>query len=297
MDGDGLAQSAVEVVAQHLAQRGTDAVGRLADADVDHIYQLIVSRLQRSPAGQGMLSWFHQNPAGEQSRRRFAVVVADEVRHDPGFAESLGQAAERAGVFVQGADASQQIIENSGDFRDISAGRDVRIKQRQFHIGRFQVGTGGLVTGVIGLVILLGGGTVAAVVVATDQANPVALRSVVGRWERPGDKPLPGFQTSPTILTIFPDGRFTFSAGIQMNFPAGERSPGGGTGAGFPDFSGIRIDCNGTVEPKEGHFTLRPTAGQCGTVEAELSADGSILDVGLSNGSRDGSTAFTKVSP
>lgn len=150
MDGDGLAQSAVEVVAQHLAQRGTDAVGRLADAGVDHIYQLIVSRLQRNPAGQGMLSWFHQNPADEQSRRRFAAVVADEVRHDPGFAESLGRAAERAGVFVQGAGASQQIIENRGDFRDISAGRDVRIKQRQFHIGRFQVGTGGLVTGVIG---------------------------------------------------------------------------------------------------------------------------------------------------
>lgn len=160
MDGDDLAQSAVEVVAQHLAQRGTDAVGRLADVGVDHIYQLIVSRLQRSPAGQSMLSWFHQNPADEQSRRRFAAVVADEVRHDPGFAESLGQAAERAGVFVQGAGASQQIIENRGDFRDISAGRDVRIKQRQFHIGRFQVGTGGLVTGVVGLVILLGGGTV-----------------------------------------------------------------------------------------------------------------------------------------
>lgn len=289
MDGDGLAQSAVEVVAQHLAQRGTDAVGRLADAGVDHIYQLIVSRLQRNPAGQSMLSWFHQNPADEQSRRRFATVVADEVRHDPGFAESLGQAVERAGVFVQGAGASQQIIENSGDFRDISAGRDVRIKQRQFHIGRFQVGTGGLVTGVIGLVILLGGGTVAAVGIATDQANPVALSSVVGRWERPGDKPLSGFgfQTGPMILTISPDGRFEFSAaGMQMNFPEGERSPVGGAGAGFPVFP---VDCKGTVEPEEDHFTLRSTAGQCGTVEAKLSADGSILDVG--------STALTKVSP
>ncbi len=144
MDSDSLAQSAVEVVAQHLAQHSTDAVGRLVDAGVDHIYQLIVSRLQRSPAGQSMLSWFHQNPADEQSRRRFAKAVADEVRRDQGFAASLGQAVERAGVFVQGAGASQQIIENSGDFRDISAGRDVRIKHRQFHIGRFQVGTGGL---------------------------------------------------------------------------------------------------------------------------------------------------------
>jgi hypothetical protein len=227
-----------------------------------------------------MLSWFHQNPADEQNRRRFAEVVAGEVRHDPGFAESLGQAAERAGVFVQGAGASQQIIDNSGDFRDISAGRDVRIKQRQFHIGRFQVGTGGLVTGVIGLVILLGGGTVAAVRVATNQANPMPLSSVVGRWERPGDKPNSGFgfQASPIILTISRDGRFNFSAGTRFNIPE-ERLPRGGTGGGFPDFSS-HYECDGTVEPMEDYFALHSTAGPCGTFEAALSADGSILDVG-----------------
>jgi hypothetical protein len=45
------------------------------------------------------------------------------------------------------------------------------------------------------------------------------------------------------------------------------------------------------------HFTLRSTAGQCGTFEAKLSTDGSILDVFLSGGSTDGSTALTKVSP
>ncbi|MGH3941031.1 MAG: hypothetical protein ACRDTG_20810 [Pseudonocardiaceae bacterium] len=43
MDVDSLAQSAVEVVARHIAQRATDAAGRVTDAGVDHIYQLIAS--------------------------------------------------------------------------------------------------------------------------------------------------------------------------------------------------------------------------------------------------------------
>jgi hypothetical protein len=85
---------------------------------------------------------------------------------------------------------------------------------------------------VIGLVILVEG-TVAAVRIATDQANPVTLNSAVGRWGRPGDKPLSGFQTSSTILAISPDDRFTFSAGIQMNFPAGERLHDGETARVF----------------------------------------------------------------
>ncbi len=146
----------------------------------------------------------------------------------------------------------------------------------------------------IGLVILLGGGTVAVVRVATDQTNSVTLSAVVGRWERPGDKPLSGFQTNPTVLTISPDGRFTFSAGIQMNFPANGRPPGGDTGAGFPDFSSAHFDCNGKIELMEDHFTLRSTAGPCGTVDATLSGDGNTLDIGLANGSKNWSMALTK---
>lgn len=200
MDVDGLAQSAVEVVAQHLTQRGTDAVGRLADVGVDRIYQLLASRLQRSPAGQSMLSWFHQSPADQQSQRRLAEALTGEIRDDPRFAESLRQAVGRVGVLVRDANTSQQVIDNRG--KNV-AGRDVRIKQHQFHIGRFQFGTGGLVTGVVGLVVLLGGGTVATV---GAQAKPANLGSAVGRWERSGEKPLPGFETNPTVLTISPGG-------------------------------------------------------------------------------------------
>lgn len=283
MDMDELAQSAVEAVAGHLAQRGTDAAGRLADASIDHVYQLISSRLQRTSAGQRMLGWLHHNPADEQRRARVAEVVANEVRSDPVFAESLGHAAERAGIFVQGTGASYRHIDNSGDYRNISTGRDLQIKSRHSY-SQVKIGTGGLV--VLGLVLLCG----SAAVVVAGATNSSNLDSAVGRWEHAGDQPLPGFKTSATVLTVSSDSRFIFSFGIKMT-PPGEAPP-----SGFPNFSSIDINCSGTVEPTGDHFTLRTTTGQCGTFEAKLSSDGRIMDVFVSNGSVDGSTALMKVS-
>ncbi|MGH3916083.1 MAG: hypothetical protein ACRDTC_22145 [Pseudonocardiaceae bacterium] len=111
----------------------------------------------------------------------------------------------------------------------------------------FQLGTGGLAASVIGLVVLLGGGTATAVLVTT---NSAILSSAVGRWEQPGNQPLSGFEVSPMILTISPDDRFAFSVAVNMNFPQmnfpEEASPAGVPDSGkFPGI-GIHYDCRGT---------------------------------------------------
>jgi hypothetical protein len=179
MDIDKLAQSAVEVVATHLAQWGTDAADRLADEGINQIYQLILSRLRRTSDGLGMLTWLQHDPVDEHRRAAVTQVVTGEARNDPEFAESLGQAVQRAGILVQGAGASYRSGDNTVEFQNIVTQGDVRIGHRQFHIGRLQIGTGGLVTGIIGLVVLLGGGT-AAVVSATAVRRVSVPRSAGG---------------------------------------------------------------------------------------------------------------------
>lgn len=261
MDIDKLAQSAVEVVATHLAQWGTDAADRLADEGINQIYQLILSRLRRTSDGLGMLTWLQQDPVDEHRRAAVTQVVTGEARNDPEFAESLGQAVQRAGILVQGAGASYRSGDNTVEFQNIVTQGDVRIGHRQFHIGRLQFGTGGLVTGIIGLVVLLGGGTAAVV-----SAGTASLSSAVGRWEQGGYQQFPGFERSPTTLTISSDGRFTLSAGVKMG-PSGVDN--------FP------IECRGTVEPTKDNFTFHTTTGSCSIFVAELSSDGRTIDVFL----------------
>lgn len=283
MDIDKLAQSAVEVVATHLAQWGTDAADRLADEGINQIYQLILSRLRRTSVGLGMLNWLQQDPADEHRRAAVTQVVTGEARNDPEFAESLGQAVQRAGILVQGAGASYRSGDNTVEFQNIVTQGDVRIGHRQFHIGRLQFGTGGLATGIIALVVLLGGGT-AAVVSATAETTPntESLSSAVGRWEQPGYQQFPGFERSATTLTISSDGSFTLSAGVKM-----------GTAESPAD--NFLVECSGTVEPTEGSFTFRTTTGSCSIFVAALSSDGRTIDVVLVNGPILGLSTLTRV--
>ena len=289
MSIEKLARSAVDVVAGRLAQRGTDAAGRLTDTAVDGVYQLIAHRLQGSATGRRLLALLHRNPGNEEGRAQAAEMVADEAHSDPKFAESLGRAAARAGILVQGAGASyqQNIYDNSGDFRNINVrgARDVKLKK--YHIGNLRFDTGGLVAGVITLIAILGGGTAAVVATTGDSVN---LASVVGRWEQSAYQPMPGWTVGPIVLTVANDGRFTFSMKAKMGAPGGPVPPG--TPA---DFGQLNLDCGGMVTADGDHFTLRTTSGPCGAFEAKLAPDNTVLDVFITNGSVDGAQSLTKV--
>lgn len=269
MDIDELARSAVEAVATHLAERGTDAAGQLMDDAINHLYQLMVGRLQRTSTGGEMLSWLQLDPADVHRRAGVAQLVTSEARNDTQFAESLGQAAHRAGIIVQGPGSWSQSGDNTIGIGSISTKTEGKTKVN-IRIGNrhYQVGTGGLAIAVIGLVLLIGGGTTAAVLVTT---NSAVLSSAVGRWERPGYQAGFGVEVSPMVLTISPDGRFAFSVDTKINVP--EAPP-----ADFPG-PGVQADCHGTVEPTGDHFTLHITAGLCKNVEAKLTSDGSAIDI------------------
>jgi hypothetical protein len=295
MDINGLARAAVDTVARHLAQRGTDSAGRLVNAAVDRVYQLIDGRLRGHRAGRQALDTLLRDPGDPSGRAMAADLVSREAHTNQRFAHALGGAAERAGIFVQGAGASYRVednrIDNSGDFRNFQAGGDIRIKQnrKHFHIGRIQFGTGGLISGIAVLVLVLGGGT-AAVINATSER--VSLSSAVGRWERPGETPAPGFETGPAVLTVDAGGRFTFTMDVRMtSVPGGGPVPSGQV-QGLPD---LDLNCGGTVDTAGDHFTLRSTTGPCGTFDAKLSSDGKVIDLFLSaDGSSNGSLSLRK---
>lgn len=268
MDNHRLARAAVNLIAAGLARN--DA--RAADPTVQHIRRLVLHQLP------GVLPPEGERPLDAGGHARLAAAVAGEADADPGFADALAQAVQRAGV-VMGAGASTRITTNSGSFSGNTVHGDMRVKHKQFHIGRFQFGTGGLVSAVV-LLLALGGGTAAVV---ANAGKPVQLDTAVGRWEQPGSSPVSGIETKPTVLTVTSDGQFTFSLGISMTMP----------GAG--DTPGVDIQCRGSVTPDGDHFTLRTTAGACGTFTAKPTPDGKIMDVLLSGGSTDGSLALTKV--
>jgi hypothetical protein len=279
---DEMARSAVEAVAGRLAQRGTDAAGRLTDAALDGVYRLIAQRLSGSATGRRVLDLLVRNPADRQNREHAAEMLTDEASGDPRFADSLGRAAAHAGVFIQGPGASYR--DSRGDFRDISITGARNVKFKKFHIGSIRFGTGGLVTGILALVTLGGGGT-AAVVAATGDSTE--LSAAVGSWtQQPGGTSLPGWTVGPISLTVTADGDFTFSMRATMDVPADvPQSPG---------FGDINLDCSGTITPDGDHFTLRTTSGPCGTFEAKPGPS-DVLDVFIDNGSTDGSLALTKV--
>lgn len=279
MDIDGLVRAAVDTVARHLAQRGTDAAGRLVNAAVDRVYQLIVSRLRRSREGRQALDQLHRDPADPRARAHAADLVSEQAHADRRFAHQLDDTSRQAGITVHFRIGDDQRIGN------VRAGRDVRIKQKQFHIGRIQFGMGGLVSGIAVLVVVLGGGT-AAVVGAT--AEEVSLSSAIGRWERPGEAPAPGIETGPAVLDVNADGAFTFAMEVRMSAPAGTPA------IEVPGFPNLSLNCAGTVEPAGDHYTLRSSAGQCGTFDAKLSSDGRMIDLFLSNESSTGSLSLTK---
>ncbi|KOV84466.1 hypothetical protein [Nocardia sp. NRRL S-836] len=233
------------------------------------VHQLLADRFRGTPVGAALS---RGEPLGGAELDHVVNAVAGEMDRDENFANAL-----RYHVYN---------VDNSGDLRNFQAGPGARIRQtkRYWNIGNVRVGTGGLVTGAALLVVLLGGGTAAVVLNAQ---SPVALAAAVGRWEQPASTPMQGFETTPTVLTITESGEFTFSTGLTMQPPPG-----------FPQDraqpSGIRLDCRGTVTPDGDQFTLRTTAGPCGTFSAKPTADGTIMDVFLQNGSADGSTALRK---
>jgi hypothetical protein len=290
MDIEGLARAAVDTVARHLVNRGTDAAGRLANAGVDRVFQLIAGRLHAHPAGRQALDSLLGDPGDPGGQEWAADLVAQEAEADPRFAGALDGAARQAGIVVQGAGARYRVgsdyrFENRDDnrvyYQGIRGGRDVKIKHRQFRIGRLQFGTGGLVSGIALLVLALGGGTAAIVAGET-----VSLSSAVGRWERPGEKLVDGIETGPAVLTVDDKGAFTFTMDMRVSLPGGQ------TPAGFPS---MNLNCAGTTEAAGDHFTMRSTTGQCGTFDAKLSSDGRVIDLFLAaEGTSSGSLSLTK---
>lgn len=232
------------------------------------VHQMLVNRFRGTPVGAVLTS-------GQALRGPDLTYVVDAVRReierDRAFANAL-----RHNVHVV------TNIDNRGDYRDLRAGRDVRIKNKKYQIGSIRFGTGGLVSGVAVLVLALGGGTAAVV---TNLKDPVALSAAVGRWEQPGSTPMQGFQTQPTVLTVTDAGEFAFSMGITMSAPTG-----------FPEgqSQGISLDCKGTVTAEGDQFVLRTTVGACGTFTAKPTTDGTTMDVFVQNGSPDGSIALRK---
>lgn len=289
MGFEEIARSAVEVVGGRLAQRATDAAGRLTDTALDGVYQLISQQLSGSATGRRVLESFARDPGDGQNRARVAEMVADEANGDARFADLLGRAAAGAGIFMQGPGAVYRHHDSSGDLRNITVrdSRGVKISNKKYHIGSIRFGTGGLVTGIVALVALAGGGT--AFIVTRDS---VELSSAVGSWEQlPGGQSIPGWTVGPISLTISADGRFTFSMRAAMDIPI--EIPN--TPAAPPGFGDLNLDCTGTITPDGDHFTLRTTSGLCGTFEASPGPD-NVLDVFIDNGSANGSLALTKVS-
>lgn len=290
MDIGELAHAAVETVARHLVNRGTDAAGRLANVGVDRVFQLIVGRLRADPAGRQALDSLLGNPADPGGQNWAADLVAQEAEADPRFADALDGAARNAGIVILGDGArvgSDYRVENRDDnrvyYQGVRAGRDVKIKHRQFRIGSLQFGTGGLVSGIAVLVLVLGGG---ATYIGT-AGDKVSLSSAVGRWERQGEQLMEGVETGPAVLTVDDRGGFTFTMDMRVSFPGGQAPPG---------MPSMNLDCGGTVEPADDHYTLRSTSGQCGTFDAKLSADGRVIDLFLAaDGSSGGSLSLTKV--
>ena len=143
---------------------------------------------------------------------------------------------------------------------------------------------GGLVSGIIGLIALLGGGT--AAVVAASTTTPVDLASAVGHWERPAGNLGQGFEMGPALLTVSANGQFDFSVDLTMSVPGNTMTP--------PPIPPMNIKCSGSLSPNQDHYTLRTMSGPCGTFDATLSPDGHMIDLHLQNGSSGGSLSLTK---
>lgn len=250
------------------------------------MFQLIVGRLRAHPAGRQALDSLLGNPADAGSQNWAADLVAQEAEGDPRFADALDGAARNAGIVIHGDGArvgSDYRDDNRVYYQGISGGRDVKIKHRQFRIGSLQFGTGGLVSGIALLVLVLGGG---AAYVGGAVGQQVSLSSAVGRWERPGEQLMEGVATGPAVLTVDDKGGFTFTMDMVVSFPGGQTPPG---------MPSMNLNCGGTVEPADDHYTLRSTSGQCGTFDAKLSSDGRVIDLFLAtDGSSSGSLSLTK---
>lgn len=184
MDVDDIAERVIDAVGAHLLQIGADAVGPLANHPVDEMYRLVAGCLGRTPSGMRVVGALRQRPGDPAARRQARQVLADEARHDPQFADTLAAAAQRAGLAVNVRTSStafgnQAVSGASGSAaqggRDALVGnRDVKITDKQFHIGSVRFGTGGLV-GLLALAITLAGGSAAAVVTTTRSGPPAVV--------------------------------------------------------------------------------------------------------------------------
>lgn len=194
MDVDNIAERIIDAVGAHLLQIGADAVGRLANHPVDEMYRLVAWNLGRTPSGMRVMGALQQRPGDPAVRRQARQVLADEARHDPQFADTLAAAAQRAGIAVNvrtsnTAFGSQTVSGASGSAaqggRDaLAANRDVKVANKQYHIGSVRFGTGGLV-GLLALGITFAGGSAAAVLATTGAGPPRVLSGEIIRSSRP----------------------------------------------------------------------------------------------------------------
>jgi hypothetical protein len=288
MDLQGLAQSTVDRIAESLAQHGTDIAGRLTDASLNGLYRLIAQRLQITAAGTQLLDSLVQAPADGERRARVAEIIREEAARDAEFTSSLRQAASQAGVFSVGPESSywQSIESHSGgdQFRNIGG----NVTNKRFQIGNVHFGFGWLAIGIVATALLITGG----VTVVGAKKDAVNLTSLAGEWGRPGPQPMPGATMGPTSLTVSENGEFSFSTGWSMNFPGGNQPPPGTVPDGFGQ---VNLDCSGMVTPDGDHFTFRDTTGQCGTFQATFGPNNNVLDLFISDGSKGGSTALTRI--
>jgi hypothetical protein len=147
-----LARMIVENVAHQLV------TGVPPGSPVDVLRQALFRQLQQTPTGQHLLTNLLSQPADPREHQYTADYVAERIDADPQVRAELEHAARQAGMYISGSPVN--VIGN----RNITVGPGATLdRSKRFHIGSLQFGFGGLASGIAVLVLLLGGGTAAAV--------------------------------------------------------------------------------------------------------------------------------------
>jgi hypothetical protein len=136
MQMDQLVDSAIDTIADHLTQVGTQQAGQIANDAVADLYRLITRRLSQTPTGARVLGTLQHEPATPAARQQARDVLRDEAHADADFAQALSEAVRWTGTGIPARSGTiYGSVSNRGTGhiaaqagRDVTiAGRDVRI--------------------------------------------------------------------------------------------------------------------------------------------------------------------------
>ncbi|WP_298180693.1 hypothetical protein [Saccharomonospora sp.] len=196
MDPLTLAGQAVSYLCGYLTQVASGLVQRTQDSAAEALYNLVATRLRRTPVGQQILGALEADPGNDQAAHDAKQVLATEAQHDQAFAAALGRAVqsvwhtpggvsgstvEQVNVTASGATMKNSAVTGTGNI-------DQSRRQTKISFGGVSI---------IAAIVLLGGtGSVIAVSTGGVDANSIG--------DAPGEEGVR--ETAKAVIDAFSSG-------------------------------------------------------------------------------------------